>query len=268
MRKHNRPISRPMQTAHSLPIVNNGRLCPLNPWHIWHGQAGRPGSGQAAGRYGMRGRRGCGGGARPALGLGPDPSYKKSAMLAYTFQHTVLYCLRMAAGDGRSVMARSGKVTAVARADIVASYQAGEPVNEIARRHGVSGPTIVSTAASAGLKLRGRGRGSKRSARRSPAYGQVERILEMHCAGKTVVEIAAFFGVAKRTISRVLRRSDVKIKPHYRRDRAPIRVTDAMILAGKEVCGCHDIRIKELDGLVCSVYRAMAQVRRRERRAA
>jgi uncharacterized protein (DUF433 family) len=103
-----------------------------------------------------------------------------------------------------------GRLLEGREADVVAGYEAGGTIDELAVRFGCSARPIRRALIDAGVTFRGSGR-------RSSAAGREARIAELYVAGATLDELAAEYGCQPRTIRRMLVAQEVTIRPTGRR---------------------------------------------------
>lgn len=90
-------------------------------------------------------------------------------------------------------------------AALVAAYEAGATVEELAERHGCSVTTVRAVLAGEGVELRARGP-------RSPLEGREAEVAAAYEAGGTVRELAERFGANQRTIRKVLASAGVVMR--------------------------------------------------------
>jgi transposase-like protein len=95
-------------------------------------------------------------------------------------------------------------------AELVASYEAGATVEELAEQHGCSVTTIRSVLGDAGVTLRSRGP-------RSPLEGREAELAAAYEGGATVRDLAARFEANQRTIRKVLAERGVAMRPPGRK---------------------------------------------------
>jgi Mor family transcriptional regulator len=99
-------------------------------------------------------------------------------------------------------------------AELVAAYEAGATVEELAERHDCSVTTIRSVLGDAGVALRARGP-------RSPLEGREAELAADYEGGATVRGLAARYGANQRTIRKVLADRGVAMRPPGRKPREP-----------------------------------------------
>ncbi|WP_107489436.1 helix-turn-helix domain-containing protein [Streptomyces sp. rh34] len=91
----------------------------------------------------------------------------------------------------------SGEKTRQTDAEIVAAYERGVSIQELARRNGMAHPTVTKVLKDAGVALRGRG---------APRKGLPEHeILERANSGEKLTDLAKAYGISDPTLRRVLR---------------------------------------------------------------
>lgn len=90
-------------------------------------------------------------------------------------------------------------------AELVAAYEAGATVEELAARHGCSVTTIRLVLGGEGVELRPPGP-------RSPLDGREREVAAAYEAGATVRELVDRFGANQRTIRKVLGEQGVSMR--------------------------------------------------------
>ena len=90
-------------------------------------------------------------------------------------------------------------------AELVAAYEAGATVEELAAEHGCSTTTIREVLAAEGVTLRSPGP-------RSPLEGREAELAAAYEAGATVRELVDRFGANQRTVRKVLAEQGVVMR--------------------------------------------------------
>ena len=95
-------------------------------------------------------------------------------------------------------------------AELVAAYESGATVEELAEQHGCSVTTVRAVLAGEGVELRARGP-------RSPLEGREAEVTAAYQGGATVRDLAGRFGANQRTIRKVLTDAGVTMRPPGRK---------------------------------------------------
>ncbi len=114
---------------------------------------------------------------------------------------------------GRNVVAlekRQTSITPTLRAELVARYEAGATIRELASWSGAHRETVVRHLVHARVEIRQRGL----------TIGQAEAVKSLYLDGLTLAEIGQRFGVASSTVGRCLHGQGVSLRPAARRGRA------------------------------------------------
>jgi Mor family transcriptional regulator len=99
-------------------------------------------------------------------------------------------------------------------AELVAAYQSGHTVEELAVAHDCSVTTVRAVLEAEGTTLRARGP-------RSPLEGREAELAADYECGATVRELADRYGANQRTIRKVLADRGVTMRPPGRKPSAP-----------------------------------------------
>lgn len=102
---------------------------------------------------------------------------------------------------------RQTSITPALRAELMARYEAGATIRQLAAWSGAHRQTIVRHLVRAGVELRRGGLTDQQS----------ELVRQLYSDGLTLVEIGARLGVAASTVARCLRRQGVVLRPAARR---------------------------------------------------
>ena len=89
--------------------------------------------------------------------------------------------------------------------EVVAAYEAGATVTELAARHGCSTTTVRDVLAARGVERRARGP-------RSPLDGREDEVAAAYEAGATVRDLVDRFGANQRTVRKVLAEAGVVMR--------------------------------------------------------
>lgn len=98
------------------------------------------------------------------------------------------------------------RLTDAQRARLIAGYESGASLAELAAPFGRNPSVIRRVLLKAGVQLRPTGR-------RPLAIGEEAKIAREYVAGLTTIELGERYGVSRDTITRILRAQSVKLRP-------------------------------------------------------